>query len=73
MIKLNLTNDQFSVIWELLINVRLGRDNRYTRAISDFMEDAESDFVQDLVSKLDRPRLSVEFNENEGLTFNLKE
>lgn len=73
MIKLNLTKDQFSVIWELLMHVRLGQDNRYTRAISDFMEDAEADFVQDLLSKLDAPTISVEFSEDEGITFNLSE
>lgn len=68
MIRLNLNNDQFAVIYKLLTHVRLGQDNRYSRAISDFMIDAQADFVEDLVVAIGLPQLTAVFDERDGLT-----
>lgn len=73
MIRLNLTNDQFAVIYEFLLHTKLGDTNRFEVAISDFMIDAEADFVDDLMSKIDRPKIKVIFSDEDGLTFELEE
>lgn len=71
MIRLNLNNDQFAVIYKLLTHVRLGQDNRYSRAISDFMIDAQADFIEDLVAAIGLPDLSVVYSEDEGLVLEM--
>jgi hypothetical protein len=73
-IKLLLTPKQTAVICAFLDHTRLGYDNDYTLEISQLVISMQEDRVEDYLNAMlgsERPKISVEYNENEGLVFNI--
>jgi hypothetical protein len=73
--KLTLTPNQFAVIYQFLVNTRLGNRNKFEDAISNLFIDMEHDgaeaYLNEYVSEL--PKIHVEFSEDEGMVFNITE
>lgn len=51
-VRLNLTDKQFLVIHELLMNVKLGDRNKFEIAISDLMMDMDTDVDRFVINEL---------------------
>jgi hypothetical protein len=74
-VKLKLNPEQVAVIYMFLHNTRLGSRNRFEDAISNLMIDMEKDGIEDYLNEFvpDLPKISVSFNDDEGMVFNIAE
>ena len=74
-VKLKLNPNQVAVIYQFLYNTRLGSRNKFENDISDLMIAMEEDGIEGYLNEFvpDMPKISVEFNEDEGMVFNIAE
>jgi hypothetical protein len=74
-VKLKLTPNQAAVIYQFLWNTRLGNRNQFESEISDLMIAMEYDGIEDYLNEHvpDLPKINVEFNNDEGMVFNIAE
>jgi hypothetical protein len=74
-VKLTLTPNQVAVIYQFLWNTRLGSRNVFEEEISNLMIDMEHDGIDAYLNEFvpDRPKISVEFNDDEGMVFKVLE
>jgi hypothetical protein len=74
-VKLELTEEQFLVINELLFNVELGDRNGFESAISDLMVEMDNDVnkfaINQMVAKHGKPEISV-VAENDGFSIRVE-
>lgn len=78
-VKMELTKEQLVAIYAILKHVRLGSDDVYTSAITDFLinceaqgiEEFEQDFYEDTCYA--QPELGFTFKEDEGFAIELSE
>jgi hypothetical protein len=74
--KLKLTPRQLAVIWAFLSETRLGTRNEYEDEISDLCIKLQDKGIEDYLNdELDgeSPKINVEFNQDDGLVFNIAE
>ena len=76
-IKLELSEEQFLVIYEMLYHIKLGDLNLFEEAISQLMRDMENSGVEELVNKCKdlcgEPTLVVTFSQEDGLSLQVEE
>jgi hypothetical protein len=77
-VRLELNEAQFAVIYEFVRNIRLGDRNEYENTISDLAISMEEHGAEDYLNKYydetgaSRPTFRVECSEEEGLVFNVE-
>jgi len=78
-VTLTITPEQFIVINEFLAHSRLGNDNIYREAITNLALDLEKAGAEAEVKSwlehmgIGKPYFTVEYNEDEGMSFNVFE
>ena len=63
--------DEFTVIYQFLYMTKLGSNNRFEKAVSNFMRDIEPDLEKFLPADGVVPEIKVEFSDSDGLVFSV--
>jgi hypothetical protein len=69
--KLTVTKQQFVILNQILMHVRLGDDNEFQNAISE-LAITFADIANDLDEDYPVPSLGITYNESEGLVIELE-
>lgn len=74
--RVDLTDEQFLVVNELLNHVRLGTLGTFTKAISELLVSMEAQGLEQVISDIedsvgDTVKVTFEYNDDEGMVINL--